>query len=217
MPEVSADFRTSRSASSPASTSPTTRRSRAQKRELIAAGLRLLDQAPLRPALEEPATCTCWRTPRSSACRSCARRRIDEQDSRSTTTREVEGLRALDRYTFQVKLAEPSPRFLYNFADGVVHRRGGARGGRGLRRQDHGAPGGHRPVPAGASGGAARGSCWSATRLPRGAATTKQPPADDAARAGASPRELKGRRLPMVDRVEISHHRGDRSRAGCRS
>jgi ABC-type transport system substrate-binding protein len=30
----------------------------------------------------------------------------------------VEGLRALDRYTFQVKLGEPTPRFTYNFADG---------------------------------------------------------------------------------------------------
>ena len=28
----------------------------------------------------------------------------------------VEGLRALDRYTFQAKLAQPSPRFLHNFA-----------------------------------------------------------------------------------------------------
>jgi ABC-type transport system substrate-binding protein len=32
----------------------------------------------------------------------------------------VEGLRALDRYTFQVKLAEPSPRFLQNFVGGSV-------------------------------------------------------------------------------------------------
>jgi ABC-type transport system substrate-binding protein len=32
--------------------------------------------------------------------------------------REVEGLRTLDRYTFQIKLAEPKPRFLFHFADG---------------------------------------------------------------------------------------------------
>jgi ABC-type transport system substrate-binding protein len=31
--------------------------------------------------------------------------------------REVEGLRALDRYTFQIRLAEPAPRFIYNLAD----------------------------------------------------------------------------------------------------
>jgi ABC-type transport system substrate-binding protein len=32
--------------------------------------------------------------------------------------REVEGLKVLDRYTFRVQLAEPNPRFLYNFTDG---------------------------------------------------------------------------------------------------
>ena len=31
--------------------------------------------------------------------------------------REVDGVRALDRYTFQVRLAEPNPRFIYNLAD----------------------------------------------------------------------------------------------------
>jgi len=31
--------------------------------------------------------------------------------------REVEGLRVLDRYTFQVKLAEPAPHFYFHFAD----------------------------------------------------------------------------------------------------
>ena len=63
--------------------------------------------------------------------------------------REVEGLRALDRYTFQVRLVASRPRFIYNLADsslyGAVAREViehyGDRGGR--------APGGHRPVPAG--------------------------------------------------------------------
>jgi ABC-type transport system substrate-binding protein len=32
----------------------------------------------------------------------------------------VEGIKALDRYTFQVKLGVPTPRFLYNFADGSL-------------------------------------------------------------------------------------------------
>ena len=30
--------------------------------------------------------------------------------------REVEGLRALDRYTFRIRLAAPNPRFVYQFA-----------------------------------------------------------------------------------------------------
>jgi ABC-type transport system substrate-binding protein len=33
---------------------------------------------------------------------------------------EVEGLRSLDRYSFEVKLAKPAPRFYYAFADGAV-------------------------------------------------------------------------------------------------
>jgi hypothetical protein len=32
----------------------------------------------------------------------------------------VEGLRTLDRYTLQIKLGTPTPRFMYNFADGSV-------------------------------------------------------------------------------------------------
>jgi ABC-type transport system substrate-binding protein len=32
-------------------------------------------------------------------------------------SREVEGIRALDRYTLQIKLAEPDPRFIYHLAD----------------------------------------------------------------------------------------------------
>ena len=33
---------------------------------------------------------------------------------------EVEGLRTLDRYSFEVRLAKPAPRFYYAFADGAV-------------------------------------------------------------------------------------------------
>ncbi|MDP0983641.1 ABC transporter substrate-binding protein, partial [Klebsiella variicola] len=34
--------------------------------------------------------------------------------------REVEGLKALDRYTFQLKLGVGDPRFIYNFADAAA-------------------------------------------------------------------------------------------------
>ena len=34
--------------------------------------------------------------------------------------RPIEGLRALDRYTFQLALEKPDPRFIYQFADGAV-------------------------------------------------------------------------------------------------
>ena len=46
------------------------------------------------------------------------RREVLEQKKPFDYDREVEGLRALDRYTFQVRLAEPKPRFLYHFTDG---------------------------------------------------------------------------------------------------
>ena len=59
---------------------------------------------------------------------------------------EAEGLRALDRYTVQIKLAEPRPRFINNLADPTTTGHPGARGGREVRRAHHGAPGGHRPL-----------------------------------------------------------------------
>ena len=34
--------------------------------------------------------------------------------------REVDGIRALDRYTLQIKLADPDPRFIYHLADGSM-------------------------------------------------------------------------------------------------
>ena len=84
-----------------------------KKRELTAAGLRLLDQAHLRPeeALAEPLP---RRGQRSSAWTRCSPRRA--RATRWTTTREVEGLRALDRYTWQVRLKQPNYNFLYYLA-----------------------------------------------------------------------------------------------------
>ena len=48
----------------------------------------------------------------------------------------VEGLRALDRYTFQIRLKQPNYNFLYYLAYCNVSCARGARGGRALRRQD---------------------------------------------------------------------------------
>jgi ABC-type transport system substrate-binding protein len=46
------------------------------------------------------------------------RRKLLEEKKPFDYDTPVEGLRTLDRYTFQVKLAEPAPRFASNFADG---------------------------------------------------------------------------------------------------
>ena len=114
----------------------------------------------------------------------------------------VEGLRALDRYTFQVKLAEPSPRFLYYWTDGSFT---GA-----LAREvveAYGDKVGEHPVGTGPFRLAEwkRSSRIVLERNPayREVLYDEDPPADDA-RLQAIAKAFKGRRLPLVDRVQIS-------------
>jgi ABC-type transport system substrate-binding protein len=114
----------------------------------------------------------------------------------------VEGLRALDRYTFEVRLAQPHPRFALLAADGswlgavareVVERYGDA-------IMAH-------PVGTGAYRLAEwrRASRIVLTKNPRYRTELydETPPADDG-RAVAAAARFKGRSLPMIDRVEIS-------------
>jgi ABC-type transport system substrate-binding protein len=115
---------------------------------------------------------------------------------------EVEGLRALDRYSFQIRLAEPSPRFLYNLADGSFT---GA-----LAREvveAYGDKVGEHPVGTGPFRLAqwTRSSRMLLQKNPnfREQLYDEQPPADDA-RLQAIARQFKGRRLPMLDQVQIS-------------
>ncbi|EGJ10180.1 ABC transporter substrate-binding protein [Rubrivivax benzoatilyticus] len=116
--------------------------------------------------------------------------------------RPVEGLRTLDRYTFQVKLADPSPRFLYNFADSSFT---GA-----LAREVvefYGDRIGEHPVGTGPFklGAWKRSSRIELDRNPgyRSVLYDEEAPAGDE-RLQAVAREFKGRRLPLVDRVQIS-------------
>lgn len=116
--------------------------------------------------------------------------------------REVPGLRTLDKYTFQVKTAEPVPRLLYEFTDGsvwgavareVVEMYGDA-------MMEH-------PVGTGAF----RLASWRRSSLTvleknpnfRDVVYAEEAPADDSL-AQAAVAANKGKRLPMVDRVEIS-------------
>ena len=48
------------------------------------------------------------------------RKRLIEEKKPFDYDTPVEGLRTLDRYRFQIRLAEPSPRFLYNFTDATA-------------------------------------------------------------------------------------------------
>ncbi len=116
--------------------------------------------------------------------------------------REVEGLRALDRYTFQVKLAEPAPRFATTFADasftGAVARE---------VVEFYGDKIGEHPVGTGPFRLAEwrRASRIVLERNPgyRERFYEAEPAADDAEGQAILAR-LRGRRLPMIDRVEIA-------------
>ncbi len=115
---------------------------------------------------------------------------------------EVEGLRALDRYTFQIRLADPSPRLLYNFADGSFT---GA-----LAREVvefYGDRIGEHPVGTGPYrlGQWKRSSRIVLEKNPgfREVFYDETPPPGDA-RLAADAARLKGKRLPLLDRVVIS-------------
>ncbi len=116
--------------------------------------------------------------------------------------REVEGLRALDRYTIQFKLAEPRPRFPFLLTDasftGAVARE--VIEHYGDRAMEH-------PVGTGPF----RLAEWRrASRIVleknpgyREEFYNEEAPADDPL-AQAAAAALKGRKLPMIDRVEIA-------------
>jgi ABC-type transport system substrate-binding protein len=116
--------------------------------------------------------------------------------------REIEGIRALDRYTFQVKLAEPKPRFVENFAAsdlfGAVARE---------VVEFYGDQVDAHPVGTGPFMLAQwrRSSRIVLERNPdfREMYFDAEPAADDA-EGQALVARFKGRRLPMIDRVEIS-------------
>ena len=115
--------------------------------------------------------------------------------------REVEGLRVLDRYRFQVKLGAPNPRFLEDMADGSVV---GAVAREvveayGDKIMDH--PVGTGPFMLGQW---RRASKIVLERNPgyREVYYDEEAPAGDP-QAQAAAAKLKGRRLPMIDRVEI--------------
>jgi len=115
--------------------------------------------------------------------------------------RAVEGIRALDRYTLRIRLGEPNPRFIYNLADGsylgAVAREVVEAYGEKIME---------KPVGTGPFRLAQwkRSSRMVLEKSPnyRSDYYDEDPPANDA-EAQAIARRLKGRKLPMVDRVEV--------------
>jgi ABC-type transport system substrate-binding protein len=130
------------------------------------------------------------------------RRELMAQKKPFDYERDVEGLRVLDRYRFEVRLAEPSPRFAQSFTDpGLV----GA-----LAREVvefYGDRIGEHPVGTGPFRLAQwkRSSKIVLERNPgyRDVRYEEHPPADDPRRV-AMAQAMKGQRLPIIDRVEIA-------------
>jgi ABC-type transport system substrate-binding protein len=114
----------------------------------------------------------------------------------------VEGLKALDRYTLRITLAEPSPRFLYNLADGSFT---GAMAREVV--EAYGDSVGEHPVGTGPFRLAQwkRSSRMLLEKNPnyREVFYDEHPPEGDA-RLAAIAAKFKGKRLPLLDQVRIS-------------
>ena len=131
------------------------------------------------------------------------RKRLMEANKPFDYDTPVEGLRTLDRYTFQIKLAESSPRFIYsNFIDGSFT---GA-----LAREVvefYGDRIGENPVGTGPYRLAdwKRSSRIVLAKNPnyREVLYDENPPASNA-RLVAIAQQYKGKRLPLIDEVHIS-------------
>jgi ABC-type transport system substrate-binding protein len=114
----------------------------------------------------------------------------------------VEGLRALDRYTFQIKLGVPTPRLLYNFADGSFT-------GAMAREvcEAYGDKVGEHPVGTGPFmlSQWKRSSRIVLVKNPayREVYYDEHPPESDA-RLQKVAQQFKGKRLPLIDQVVIS-------------
>ena len=130
------------------------------------------------------------------------RKRLIEEKKPFDYDTPVEGLRTLDRYTFQIKLAVPTPRLLYNFADGSFT------GAVAREVVDfYGDKIGEHPVGTGAFvlKDWKRSSRIVLAKNPnyREVLFDESAPAGDA-RLQASAARFLGRRLPLIDEVHIS-------------
>lgn len=130
------------------------------------------------------------------------RREAEKPGARFNYDKEVEGIRALDRYTIQFKTHEGRPRFIYFLTDasiyGAVAREVVEKYGDKI--MEH--PVGTGPFKLDQW---TRSSKMTFIKNPnfREAYYEAEPPADDST-SQAIYQRLKGKRLPLVDRVEIS-------------
>ena len=163
--------------------------------------LRLFVQAHLRPGAEEPgATARSTRTASSASRSSRARALRDKKPFDYDSV--VEGVRALDRYTIQFKLAKPRPRFATTLAASTYAAM--AREVVDAYRGDIMAhPVGTGPYRLKAWRRSSRILLEQEPGLTATSATRASPPPDDA-EGQAWAKRFNGRRLPLNDGVEIA-------------
>ena len=116
--------------------------------------------------------------------------------------REIEGLRALDRYTIQFRLQDTRPRFIHQMADSSIFGAVAREVVEHYKEKIMEHPVGTGPFRLDKW---VRSSHMTFVRNPNFRETlfTADPPADDPL-SQAIYQRLKGKRLPLVDRVEIS-------------
>jgi ABC-type transport system substrate-binding protein len=200
MPEVSADFRTWTVRVRPGIYFDDDPAFKGQRRELVAQDYVYAIERFFDPALKSP---------NYSSLKDEGIVGLDELRQQSLAAkkpfdydREVEGLRTLDRYTLQIRLAEPRPRFIYTLATndliGAVAREVVQAYGDSI--MEH--PVGTGPFRLKQW---RRGSLIVLERSPtfREMRYDAQPDAEDA-QGQAWLARLRGRRLPMVDEVHVS-------------
>ena len=199
MPEISSDFRAMTVRIRPGIFFQEDAAFNGKRRELVAADYVYQLKRVADPRWKSPL----WPTVEGAKVVGLAELRKEVQPGRSFNyDREIEGARVVDRYTFQIRLAEPSPRFYENLSDARVFGAVAREVVEAYSNDIMGHPVGTGPF---------RLAQWKRSsrivleRNPRfrDEFYDAQPPADDA-RGQRILATLKGRKLPMVDRVELS-------------
>ena len=199
MPDISADFQTITVRIRPGIYFQDDPVFKGKPRELVAADYVYQLKRVADPRWKSPL----WTTIESSKLVGLAEARKQAQATgKFDYDAEIEGIRVVDRYTFQIKLAEPSPRFYENLTDARMF-------GAVAREVVEGYPDEIMGKPVGT--GPFRLARWvrsSRVELERSPTFRTEfydaAPALDDAEGQAILARLKGRKLPLVDRVEFS-------------
>jgi len=197
LPEVSADFRTWTVHIAPGTYFDNDPAFGGKKRELVAADVVYTFKRFFDPALKSPHYS--GMVEEGIAGLQGLRDTAEKSKKPFDYDREIEGLRAIDRYTVQFRLDGPRPRFLYTLADTPIMAREVVEKYAGNIMEHPVGTGPYRLAQW------RRSSLMVFERNPnyREVFYDAEPNADDA-EGQAILAKLKGRRLPMIERVEVS-------------